>query len=334
MIKDNPEKNPPLCAGRSTRPHFYLWLGLVTLLVVTSAACNFSATMRFLATPMAMRMIPSQQSRVPTLAPIQLPPLAVSTPSQPAGQAVQPDAEIVQLANDAAMTAKGMELFYSARPQIDTDRATFERDCRTQVMRNSVELGCYTNDNRIFILRITDANLRAEMTVIAAHEMLHVAYAQLSTAEQSSLDAGLENVVSGIQDPDLLQRLKTYRTLEPGQRDNELHSILGTEYPTLGTTMETYYSLYFSDDRRAVVSAADQFNQIFSRKETELTNLQIQIKTLRRQMQAARAQQNDNEYNQLVPQINDLIKQYNQAVRDYNALSRQLIGEVAPEPAP
>ena len=228
------------------------------------------------------------------------------------------------------MTAKARALFFAANPVIDTDRQTFERHCQTQVSKNTVELGCFTSDNRIYILKIDDSTLSKEMGVVAAHEMLHAAYSQMSTTDRTMLDGQLETVVSGIQDRNLLQRLKDYRTLEPGQRDNELHSILGTEFDSLGIDLEQYYTLYFSDDRRAVLAAAQQIDQVYTQKEDELVNIQNRIKQMRKQMQNDMDQNKMGDYNQLVPQINALIKEFNQKVRAYNALSRSLMGEETP----
>jgi predicted nucleic acid-binding Zn-ribbon protein len=118
--------------------------------------------------------------------------------------------------------------------------------------------------------------------------------------------------------------------LEPGQRDNELHSILGTEFDSLGIDLEQYYTLYFSDDRRAVLAAAQQFDQAYTQKEDELLNIQNRIKQMRKQMQNDMDQNRMGDYNQLVPQINALIKEFNQKVRAYNALSRSLMGEETP----
>jgi uncharacterized protein YukE len=228
------------------------------------------------------------------------------------------------------MTPEARDLFLSAQPQIDTNRLAFERHCQTQVMRNTVELGCFTTENHIFLLKLDDPRISSEMAVTAAHEMLHVAYTQISTSDRTMIDGLLETAVVTIQDPDLLQRLRAYRAFEPGQRDNELHSILGTEYAPLGAALDQYYSQYFSDDRRAVVTAAQQFNQIFTNQENQIASLQTQIRQMRRQMQSDLNQHKNEAYNKLVPQINELIQQYNQAVRDYNALSRELMGEESP----
>lgn len=247
----------------------------------------------------------------------------------PVASNYQPPAEIVQLAQAATMTAKARDIFYAAQPEIDADRATFEQHCQAPISSNSIELGCYTSDNRIYILLIAEPQLKEEMVVTAAHEMLHAAYGQLDQSQLDLLNPELENQVSLIHSVDLNAVLRDYRITEPGQRDNELHSIIGTEYAPLAPALEQYYSQYFTN-RQAVVADARQFNQVFAQLKATLNNLQTQISQLRSQMAADRRRGNRAAYNALVPRFNALVTEYNQNVAEYNALSRSLLGEESP----
>ncbi|MGB8648672.1 MAG: hypothetical protein WCF84_25770 [Anaerolineae bacterium] len=249
--------------------------------------------------------------------------LATATPDY------HPPAEIAQLANAATMTDKARALFYATRPGIDDDRTVFEQHCQAPVSATTVELGCYTTDNRIYILRISPPQLSEMMVVTAAHEMLHAAYAQLAASDRATLTNQLEAQVTQIHDGDLAQELRQYRVTEPGQRDNELHSIIGTEYAPLSPALEQYYRQYFAN-RMAVVNAARQFNQTFAQLQATLDSVQAQINTMRQQMDADRRRGNVKAYNALVPKFNALVQQYNQTVEQYNALSRSLIGVEAP----
>ncbi len=240
-----------------------------------------------------------------------------------------PSPQIAELANDAMMSEKAKEIFYATDPEIDADRATFEQHCQAPVSSNAVELGCYTSDNRIYILGISAPQLREQMVVTAAHEMLHAAYAQLSAADRARLNGELEAEVTLLHSPDLNQELRDYRLLEPGQLDTELHSLLGTEYAPLAPQLEQYYGQYFSN-RLAVVRDWQQFNQVFSQLKARLYTLRVQIAQTRSQMNADLRQRNRRAYNALVPQFNALVQQYNQTVAQYNALSRSLLGQEAP----
>jgi hypothetical protein len=253
---------------------------------------------------------------------------ATATPTRlaPAASAgVHPTADIVQLANQATMTDCAQTLFYSAHPVVDSDRTLFEQHCNAPSTSGAIELGCYTGDNRIYLLKISDPDLSSEMIVTAAHEMLHVAYAQLTSADQSSVNSKLEAAVRQINNTDLTMTLRVYQRLEPGQRDNELHSILGTEYSPLDPALEQYYRQYFSS-RAPIVAAAQHFDQVFAQLDDTLNNLETQIIGTRRQMRVYARERNTAAYNSLVPQLNALVQQYNQTANRYNSLSRELRG--------
>ncbi|HMD87760.1 MAG TPA: hypothetical protein VKF38_01230 [Anaerolineaceae bacterium] len=239
---------------------------------------------------------------------------------------MQVPAEIAQLAEEATMTNEAKAIFFAAKPEIDIDRQSFEQHCMTMVSANNVELGCYTPDNRIYILNISDPRLSEEMVVVAAHEMLHAAYAQYSLSEINTLDAQLEAQVSHIHNADLTEELRAYRITEPGQRDNELHSLLGTEFAPLSSELENHYSQYFSN-RAAIVKDAQDFNNVFAQLQASLNVLESQIIQMRNKMRGDLARGNIRAYNALVPQFNNLVKQYNQTVNQYNAISRELVGQ-------
>ena len=101
----------------------------------------------------------------------------------PSQRPIPSDPELVRLADAATMTPHARDIFYRSVPQIDSDRALFEAHCNLpNVPDSSVELACYApSDNRIFILRIDDPQLKSEMVVAAAHEMLHAAYRKMTT---------------------------------------------------------------------------------------------------------------------------------------------------------
>jgi hypothetical protein len=238
--------------------------------------------------------------------------------------AIKPAASIVQLADAAGMTARARAIFFAASPEIDPDHQVFDQHCQTQAVQNTAELGCYTTDHRIFILNIPDKTLSSEMAVVAAHEMLHAAYDQLSRSQQSKVNALVANQVRQIHNADLSQRLKVYSVMEPGQRSNELHSILGTEFSGLSPALEQYYSQYFTN-RSQVVSSSQHFDAVFASLEKTLSSLEQNIVQVRRQMQVDRVRENIPAYNRLVPQLNSLVDQYNQAAYTYDSLSAGLV---------
>ena len=259
---------------------------------------------------------------VQTVAPTQLQPI-------PLLPAYTPSPDVARLSIAASMTDQARAIFMAAQPSIDTDRLTFSRHCGVRLDNETVELGCYTADQRIFILMLGDERLKPEMAVVAAHEMLHAAYDQLTREQQTALNAQLEAQVALIHSQDLAQRLRTYRILEPGQRDNELHSIIGSEFAPLSSSLERYYGQYFAN-RQTVVAQAVAFDKLFSQLRANMDTLQGRLAKMRQQLQTYSGRHSIAAYNKLVPQYNALVQQYNQTVRDYNALSRNLLGEETP----
>jgi hypothetical protein len=264
----------------------------------------------------------------------QLPPpfTEVSASSKPAP--IPSDPEIVRLADTATLTPYARDLFYRSVPQIDSDRGLFEAHCNLpNVPDSSVELACYApSDNRIFILRIDDPQLKSEMVVAAAHEMLHAAYRKMTTTERANLDKELRDALPAVMNDSLRNQLKQYRISEPGQENNELHSILGTEFRTLTPALETHYAKFFTN-RAAVVSQSEAWESVFSDLKKKIQQTEKQIRDLRAEMAEDRRRNNIAAYNSKVPRVNALVKQYNDDVQQYNRLSRSLLGPELPDVA-
>ena len=84
---------------------------------------------------------------------------------------------------------------------------------------SSVELACYApSDNRIFILRIDDPQLKSEMVVAAAHEMLHAAYRKMTTQERAALDKELRAALPTVMNDSLRNQLSSTASRSPARR--------------------------------------------------------------------------------------------------------------------
>ncbi|HSX41344.1 MAG TPA: hypothetical protein VLF21_01770 [Candidatus Saccharimonadales bacterium] len=236
----------------------------------------------------------------------------------------QPPARIAQLADQAGMTDKGRKLFYRANPTIDNSRQQLVADCKIQNDK-TIELGCYLSNDKIFLLDITDPALLGEMTVTAAHETLHAVYDRLGQGEKKRLNSLLEAEATKLSDDKLTERLSDYDKLEPGERDNELHSILGSEFAGLSPELEAYYAKYFSN-RSQVVAYSRQFNQTFDGLHEQIIVLDAEIKAAKTQMNALLAAGNVPGYNAMVPGINAKINSYNSKVELYNRYASSLLG--------
>lgn len=245
----------------------------------------------------------------------------------------QPTAEIAGFADRTKMTDKGKAIFYFAQPML-ADKASFNVQCQT--LRGDLEIGCFRNW-RIFVLRITNPELAPVMDETAAHEMLHAAFARLSGKEKERITQLVEKQATLLNDQALEDLLKKYEITEPGQRANELHSFLGTQFPSLLPELEKYYARYFTD-RAAVVAAHQAYELAFDRRKTDLNVRQAEINSLKAQlnninyrMDALINSGNVSAYNTLVGTQNSLVRNlkqkiedYNRLVEEYNALSTSL----------
>jgi hypothetical protein len=245
---------------------------------------------------------------------------------------VPSDPEVVRLADVATMTPYARDIFYRTVPQIDGDRGLFEAHCNLpNVPDSSVELACFApSDNRIFILRIDDPALKSEMVVAAAHEMLHAAYRRMTTTERATIDKEIRAALPSVMNEALRATLRQYRISEPGQENNELHSILGTEYRNLTPALETYYAKFFAN-RLAVVAESEAWESVFSDLKAKIQRTEKQIRDLRAEMAEDRRRNNIAAYNAKVPRVNALVNQYNADVQQYNRLSRSLLGPELPD---
>ena len=307
-----------------------LRLLLAAFATLVIAACNAPSAPATIQPPAVVPTATSEPTLTPTAAATLTPtptqtPVVLPSPTLSPTPYVPPSAEVEKLADAAMLTDRARELFYASRPVIDPDRATLDKHCRRPASRSSVELGCFTPDGRIYILKIVDPALTSVMKVIAAHEVLHAAYAAISASEAATLTVHLENLSKQIDDEQLQAALKEYSQFELGQRANELHSILGTEYAALTPYLEQYYLQYFKQ-RDVLVAAAQQFRSVFTDAPKKLDDLQKQLANLRNAMTSEKKSGNIKAYNRDVDRYNALVKQYNAAIAEYTHYRKIIIG--------
>lgn len=172
--------------------------------------------------------------------------------------------------------------FLSAASHMDvSDAADFNTTCVQQESGNAI-LGCYAN-KRIYIYNVQNEKLQGIHEVTAAHELLHAAWDRLGDDERSRISELLEDAYQKVQDDDLRERMDYYSRTEPGERYNELHSILGTEKQALGTELEEYYSQYFKD-RSVIVSYFTQYYSVFDSIQKQADALYDELTGLSKQI--------------------------------------------------
>lgn len=194
-------------------------------------------------------------------------------------QAVQsftPTAEVAAIPERSSMSDKGAFLFYASHPSI-SDASEFNHQCARRETSSAI-LGCYDGVH-IYLYHIKNPELNGMTEVTAAHEMLHAAWKRLGDNERARLETHLEAVYDRLKTADLEERMAYYERQQPGERTNELHSILGTEFHALDPYLEEHYSRYFTN-RQVIVSLHKKYVTVSDTLRRQSETLRQEIETL------------------------------------------------------
>ncbi len=214
-----------------------------------------------------------------------------------------PSTMVTDLAERAGMSEGGVRLFYVSQPSIE-DAQRFNQDCGRKEAAVAI-LGCYDGRN-IFIYNVTDPRLDGIREVTAAHEMLHAAYVRLNGSEKARINALIETEFTRLKtDKDLAERMAFYARTEPGERDNELHSVIGTEVASVSPELEKYYERYFTS-RKLVVALHQKYSSVFADLQARGDVISAQLTRLSQEIQAESAA-----YNSGVATLNSDIAAFN-----------------------
>lgn len=209
----------------------------------------------------------------------------------------EPTTEVSALASRVNLSDNGSFLFYASQPRLEKSNE-FNQVCSSIEKTTSI-LGCYSN-YQIFVYDVVDERLDGIREVTAAHEMLHAAFQRLSGVEKERLGVLLEAEYSKLTDnKELVELIDFYERAEPGERINELHSIIGTTIRNISPDLETYYAKYFTS-RDVIVDYYEKYSGVF--------------KTLNE-----KSKQLSEQLNQLVIDIPAKSEQYNVSVQRLNA---------------
>jgi hypothetical protein len=189
----------------------------------------------------------------------------------------------------------------------------------------------------------------------AAYEMLHPVYISIYNSGQgSALDESIEANYQAINDSFLNSQVANFAKTEPGARDLELFSLLGTGYSNLTNGLANYYQPYFNNIGDSI-SANNQVTQLFQNDLSQLTQLTTTLNTDNNDINStysdANTAYNDsvswanvgnayednynyniysqdyNIYSQDITDYNDTVSQYNQILQSYNDLVSQYNGQ-------
>lgn len=216
----------------------------------------------------------------------------------------KPSSQIINFADRSGMSNAGRFYFYASQPSLE-GRQVFNSQCANQDTNTAV-LGCYVGQ-KIYIYDINNPQLIGIRTVTAAHEMLHAAYARLNNTDKTKINQLLEAEYAKIKDdPNLAARMAFYAKTEPGERNNELHSVIATEIPSISPALESYYSKYFTA-RQKVISLHASYQAVFN-------NLKLRADQITQQLDALKLtiEQDSSAYNAKASALNSDIKAFNQ----------------------
>lgn len=227
----------------------------------------------------------------------------------------KPTPAIMQISSRAMLTDEGKFTFYAVEPSLDGTSA-FNDKCERKESGTAI-LGCYT-DNRIYIYDVTDSKLDGIKEVTAAHELLHAVYERMSQSDRDKINKLVEAEYAKLQkDPDFAERMAFYARTEPGERDNELHSIIGTEMRDISPELESHYRKYFND-RARIVSYHESYDNAFTSLSNRAKELAAQLDSLSHQVAAASAK-----YNSDVKKLNKDITDFNYRAKHHGFSSQE-----------
>lgn len=218
-----------------------------------------------------------------------------------------PPADVKALAVDTTMTPLAERYYYASHPTID-NRDVFKKDCGNNDEKTII-LGCYTG-RVIHIFDVNDPRLPGVEDVTAAHETLHAAYARLSDSERTHVNTMVEAQLKVETDQHIKDLIDAYNRTEPGQLDNEMHSILGTEVSNLSPELETYYKQYFTD-RHKITNYAEKYQAVFTGLQTQQQVLVDQLNLL-----ADSVDTRSSALSQAVAQLNSDVAVFNQKAQN------------------
>lgn len=215
----------------------------------------------------------------------------------------KPTAAVTQLADSSGLNDRGVFLYYASQPEIDGTQR-FNQVCDRKEEATAV-LGCY-NGSRIFIYDVKDERLKGIKEVTAAHEMLHAAWQRFSESEREKVSALLEIEYQKLEaDPEYSERMQFYARTEPGQRANELHSLIGTEIRDVNPELSKHYAQFFSD-RSKVVALHEAYRLVFEKLDSEAKALYTELQDLAQIIHAT-----SERYNKDVETLNKEIQDFN-----------------------
>lgn len=193
------------------------------------------------------------------------------------GMFYYPTDRLLEVEDRINLTGDAKRIFRATQPELSSPDA-FNNQCPRQEPKSPI-IGCYTSDDRIFIYNIQNHILDGMKEVTAAHEMLHAVWKRSSESEKENLSKLLNAAYQRLKTKELEERMAYYGRTQPDDADNELHSILGTEFADLGVELEDYYSKYFGS-RQEILRLHAQYDNVYKDLRAQLESITGTMDTL------------------------------------------------------
>lgn len=219
------------------------------------------------------------------------------------GRDFQASPELSQLMERIKLTDRSQLVLKASHPQFQT-KEQFNQNCPRREASLYI-LGCY-NGRDIFVYQVDNQELAGISEVTLAHELLHAVYRRLEPKRQAQLNRWLVADYQRLVTDELKQRMAAYERTQPGQFENELHSILGTEFEGLSPELERYYKQIFLD-RQAIVAMYQQSQRPFQQKQQAMEQIKAAIEQQEKALGLEKAA-----YDQRVSEFNQRVEQFNQ----------------------
>lgn len=265
---------------------------------------------------------------------------------------------VAEIRKDLALTGKGERIFLATQPAVE-EAESFNEHCNSH--RKDVSLlGCYTND-KMYIYQVDREELQDSNKVTAAHELLHAAWARMSSAERERLERSLRIIQRQYRDW-AKDELSLY---DEEEQMEELYTRVGTKLREIPDELEEHYREYFTDRLKIVEfyetyqAPFEKIRQTNEKLKAEIDKLGVEISEKRAEyssrlegLQAgvnefnacaeqegcfksleefnqrkAQLKQEESALNKLREDVNQQIDQNNKLVQEYN-VNQMALGEL------
>ena len=216
---------------------------------------------------------------------------------------VQLGGELGVMAGRLELTERADLILRASEPQLQT-KQQFNQNCQRKEATAFI-LGCY-NGRNIFVYQVNNQELAGISEVTLAHELLHAVYRRMTPQQRTHINQLLVTDYNRVKTSELEQRMKLYQRTQPGEFENELHSILGTEFAGLSEELEQHYRQIFKN-RQAIVAMNQASQRPFWQKQQLLDNLKTEITN-----DEASLKQRQVEHEQAVRAFNAEVVKFNQ----------------------